>query len=129
MKMFAYAYSLIAILASFVAIPDMVHAEDHVKKTEEHLEEAIKSGKEGSTQGVVSHTEEAKKELIEENKEHPYTNLQKPIYGEHEKAQHDKEVFEEMEIAIDEAKEGHAQQAVEALERASIHLREKEQAK
>jgi hypothetical protein len=129
MKIFAYAYSLIVASASFVAVPGMVHAEDHAKKTEEHLEEAIKSGKEGSTQGVVRHTEEARKELIEENEEHPYTNLQKHIYGEHEKAEHDKEVFEEMEIAIDEAKEGHAQQAVEALERASIHLREKEQAK
>lgn len=129
MKTFAYVFSLIVALASFVAVPGMVHAEDHAKKTEEHLEEAIKSGKEGSTQGIVSHTEEARKELIEENEEHPYTNLQKPIYGEHEKAEHDKEVFEEMEIAIDEAKEGHAQKAVEALERASIHLREKEQAK
>src|SRR5687768_9289924 len=120
MKMFAY--SLIIVLTSFVAVSGVVHAEDHVKKTREHLEEAIKSGKEGSAQGVVSHTEEARKKLIEENKEHPYTNLQKSIYGEYKKAGHDKEVFEAMEIAIDEAREGYAQQAVEALERASIHL-------
>ena len=108
----------------------LVHAEeDHGKKAKEHLEEAIKSGKEGSTQGVLSHSEEARKELIEQNKDHPYTNLQKPIYGEHQKAEHDKEVFEEIEEAIEEAKEGHTQEAVEAVERASVHLREKEQSK
>ena len=78
---------------------------------------------------MLQHTEEARKELIEQNKEHPYTHLQKPIYGEHEKAEHDREVFEEMELAVDEAKEGHSKEAVEALERASEHLREKEQAK
>ena len=127
MKMFAY--SLIIVLTSFVAGPGMVHAEDRVKKTEEHLEEAIKSGREGSAQAVVRHTEEARKELIEQNKEHPYTNLQKSIYGEHKKAEHDKEVFEAMEIAIGEARQGYIQQAVEALEQARIHLREKEQAK
>jgi hypothetical protein len=127
MKMFAYG--LVIVLTSFVAIPGMVHAEDRVKKTEEHLEEAIKSAKEGSPQAVVRHTEEARKKLIEQNKEHPYTNLQKSIYGERKKAGHDKEIFEAMEIAIGEAREGYVQQAVEALERASIHLREKEQAK
>ena len=130
MKIFAYAYSLTVILAFFVSAAGMVHAEEnHGKKTEEHLEEAIKSGKEGNMQGLVSHTEEARKELIEQNKGHPYTHLQKPIYGEHEKGEHDKEVFEEMEVAIDEAKEGHVQQAVEALERASVYLREKEHVK
>ena len=55
---------------------------------------------------VCALTEEARKELIEDNKEHPYTYLQKPIYGEHEKAEHDKEIFEEMEEAITEAGEG-----------------------
>jgi cellobiose-specific phosphotransferase system component IIA len=127
--MIVYAYNLAAVLAILVASPVMVHAEDHGKKTAEHLEEAIKSGKEGSTKGVLNHIEEAKKELIEQNKEYPYTHLQKPIYGEHEKAEHDREVFEEMDIAIDEAKAGHPEQAVEALERASDHLREKEHAK
>ena len=123
------AYGLIIVLATFVAVPDMVHAEDHIKKTGEHLEEAIKSAREGSPQAVVRHTEEARKKLIEHNKEHPYTNLQKSIYGERKKAGHDKEVFEAMEIAIAEAREGYVQQAVEALEQACIHLREKEQAK
>ncbi|WP_107693920.1 small metal-binding protein SmbP [Nitrosospira sp. Nsp2] len=129
MKMIVYAINVAAVLAAFAAGLGIAYADDHSKKTSEHLEEAIRSGKEGSTQGVVSHTEEAKKELIEQNKEHPYTHLQKPIYGEHEKAEHDREVFEEMDLAIDEAKEGHSQQAVEALERASDHLREKEHAK
>lgn len=129
MKLIVYAINLAAVLTAFIAGPGVVHADDHGKKTAEHLEEAIKSGKEGRTQGVVSHTEEARKELIEQNKEHPYTHLQKPIYGEHEKAEHDREVFEEMELAIDEAKEGDSQEAVEALERASEHLREKEHAK
>jgi hypothetical protein len=78
---------------------------------------------------VGSHAEEAKKELIEDNKEHPYTQLQKPIYGEHEKAEHDKEVFEEMDIAIEEAKEGDVKDATEAAERAASHLREKEQSR
>src|SRR4029079_5663201 len=105
------------------------HAEDHGKKAQEHLREALESGKKGNTEGVRIHTEEARKELIEDNKEHPYTYLQKPIYGEHEKAEHDREVFEEMDMAIDEAKDGHSQQAVEALERASGHLWEKEHAK
>src|SRR5688572_4016078 len=123
------AYGLIIVLATFVAVPDMVHAEERVKKTGEHLEEAIKSGREGSAQAMVRHTEEARKELIEQNKEHPYTNLQKSIYGERKKAGHDKEVFEAMEIAIGEARQGYIQQAVEALEQARIHLREKEQAK
>ena len=130
MKMFTRPYSLLIILAVCVAIPGAVHAyEDHSKKAGEHLEKAIKSGKEGSVQGVISHIEEAKKELIEDNVEHPYTHIQKPIYGEHDKAEHDKEVFEEMDMAIEEAKDGHAQQAVEAVERASVHLREKVHAK
>ncbi len=124
------AFSLLAGVISLIAGAALVHAEeDHGKKAREHLEEAIKSGKEGSTNGVLSHTEEARKELIEQNKDHPYTHIQKPIYGEHQKAEHDKEVFEEIEEAIEEAKDGHTQEAVEAVERASTHLREKELSK
>ena len=129
MRMIAQVINLAMVIGIFVAGTGMACADDHGKKTAEHLEEAIKSGKQGSTQGVLQHTEEARKELIEQNKEHPYTHLQKPIYGEHEKAEHDREIFEEMELAVDEAKEGHSKEAVEALERASEHLREKEQAK
>lgn len=125
-----YAYVLLAGLIYLVPGIALVRAEeDHGKKASEHLSEAIKSGKSGSAAGVVSHTEEAKKELIEQNKDHPYTHIQKPIYGEHQKAEHDEEVFEEMDEAIDEAKEGHIQEAVEAVERASMHLREKEKSK
>ncbi|PTR06051.1 anaphase-promoting complex subunit 5 [Nitrosospira sp. Nsp5] len=123
-------YGIVTVLLSLAISIGLVHAEeDHGKKAKEHLEEAIKSGKEGSTKGILSHSEEARKELIEQNKDHPYTNLQKPIYGEHQKAEHDKEAFEEIEEAIEEAKEGHTQEAVEAVERASTHLREKEQSK
>lgn len=123
-------YGIVTVLLSLAINIGLVHAEeDHGKKAKEHLEEAIKSGKEGSTQGILRHSEEARKELIEQNKDHPYTNLQKPIYGEHQKAEHDKETFEEIEEAIEEAKEGHTQEAVEAVERASTHLREKEQSK
>ena len=126
----ASTYGIVTVLLSLAISIGLVHAEeDHGKKAKEHLEEAIKSGKEGSSKGVLSHSEEARKELIEQNKDHPYTHLQKPIYGEHQKAEHDKEVFEEIEEAIEEAKEGHTQEAVEAVERASIHLREKEQSK
>lgn len=120
-------YELLAGVVFLATPAAMVNADEHGRKAQEHLEEAIKSGKAGGTQGVVSHTEEAKKELIKQNKDHPYTNLQKPIYGEYEKVEHDKEVFEEMDVAIEEAKGGHAQEAVEAVERASSHLQEKEQ--
>jgi hypothetical protein len=107
----------------------VAHAEDHGKKAQEHLQEAIESGKKGSTEGLRIHTEEARKELIEDNREHPYTYLQKPIYGEYEKAEHDKEAFEEIDEAISEAREGHPEEAAEAAERASLHLKEKEEAR
>lgn len=111
----------------FLTNPTISHAEeeDHDKRALEHLDKAIQSGRQGNVKGISSHTEEGKKELIEANKEHPYTNLQKPIYGEHEKAEHDKEAFEEMDEAIGEAQEGHVEEAVEAVERASMHLKEK----
>ena len=125
----SYTCSFLTALIFLAASPAMASADAHGKKAQEHLEEAIKSGKEGNTKGVVSHTEAARKELIEQNKDHPYTHIQKPIYGEHEKAEHDREIFEEMDVAIDEAKGGHTQQAVEAIERASVHLQEKEQSR
>jgi hypothetical protein len=109
--------------------PISARAEDHGKKAQEHLQEAIESGKKGNAAEVLFHTEEARRELIEDNKEHPYTQLQKPIYGENEKAEHDKEAFEEIDEAIDEAEDGDAKDAAEAAARASAHLREKEEAK
>ena len=126
MKKISRACGLLAGLLFFGVSPALVGADEHGDKAHEHLEEAIESGKKGNAQGVRIHTEEAKKELIEQNKEHPYTTLQKPIYGEHEKAEHDREIFEEMDLAIEEAKEEHTKEAVEAVERASIHLEEKE---
>lgn len=130
MKMSAHLYGKAILLVAFAAICGVVHAqEDHGKKVEEHLEKALKSGKAGDAKGVISHTEEARKELIDDNEEHPYTHLHKPIYGEHQKAERDEEIFEEMDKAIEEAREGHTQEAVEAVERASRHLREKEEAK
>jgi hypothetical protein len=128
MRTFHYGFWLALVAA--VASPGAVHAdEDHGENAKKHLEQAIESGRKGDARGVGSHAEEAKKELIEDNKEHPYTQLQKPIYGEHEKAEHDKEVFEEMDIAIEEAKEGDVKDATEAAERAASHLREKEQSR
>jgi hypothetical protein len=122
-----YDYGFWTVLAAMVLSPLVVHAEeDHSKNPRTHLEQAIESGRKGDARGVGSHAKEAKRELIEENKEHPYTHLQKPIYGEHEKAEHDKEVFEEMDIAIEEAEEGDVK---DAAERAARHLREKEQSK
>jgi len=130
MKMSAHLYDKTILLVAFAAISGVVNAqEDHGKMVEEHLEKALKSGKAGDAKGVISHTEEARKELIDDNEEHPYTHLHKPIYGEHQKAERDEEIFEEMDKAIEEAREGHTQEAVEAVERASRHLREKEEAK
>ena len=123
----SYPSGLFALLICLAGNGAAAHAEDHGKKAQEHLQEAVESGKKGSAEGVRVHTEEARKELIEDNKEHPYTHLQKPIYGEHEKAEHDKEAFEEMDEAISEAREGHSKEATEAAERASIHLKEKEE--
>ena len=118
------------ILVSIAACATVVQAEeDHGENAKKHLEQAVESGRKGDAKGVGSHTEEAKRELIEENKEHPYTHLQKPIYGEHEKAEHDREVFEEMDLAIEEADEGDVKDATEAAERASWHLLEKNKSK
>jgi hypothetical protein len=106
----------------------LLHAEeDHDKKALEHLDKAIQSGREGNAKGISTHAAEGKRELIEANKEHPYTHLQKSIYGEHERAEHDKEAFEEMDEAIGEAREGHVAEAVEAVERASMHVKEKQE--
>ena len=117
-------------LLSFIMDSALVHArEDHEKKALEHLDKAIQSGKKGDAKEIGNHTEEGKRELIEANKEHPYTHLQKPIYGEHERAEHDKEVFEEMDEAISEAREGHVEEAIEAVERASTHLKEKRESR
>jgi hypothetical protein len=125
----SYPPGILLMLIFLAADNHVAHAEDHGKKAQEHLQEAIESGKKGSTEGLRVHTEEARKELIEDNKEHPYTYLQKPIYGEHEKAEHDKEAFEEIDEAIREAREGHPEEATEAAERASVHLKEKEEAR
>ena len=118
------------ILVAAAASPAVVHAEeDHGENAKKHLEQAVESGRRGDVKGLGSHAQEAKRELIEENKEHPYTHLQKPIYGEHEKAEHDREVFEEMDLAIEEAEEGDVKDATEAAERASWHLLEKDKSK
>lgn len=109
--------------------PISAHAEDHGKKAREHLQEAVESGKKGNAAEALFHMEEARRELIEDNKEHPYTQLQKPIYGEHEKAEHDKEAFEDIDEAIDETEDGDTKDAAEAAARASAHLEEKEEAK
>lgn len=124
-----YAFGLLAVV--FIAVcSETVYAEDeHRMKAVRELEKAVASGEKGNATGVVSHTEEAKKHLIEANKKHPYTHPFKPVYGHDPKAEHDKETFEEMGKAISEAKKGRAKEAGEAAKRASIHLKEKLQSK
>ena len=125
----SFAYRLLAFIY-IAACSVVVYAKDeHVKKAIQELEQAVESGKKGDAKGVARHTEEAKKHVVEENKEHPYIQPFKPVYGQEQKAEHDKETFEEMEKAIAEAKKGRAKEAGEAAGRAVTHLKEKEESK
>lgn len=103
--------------------------EDHEKLAEQHLKKAIESGRKGNAKEVARHTEEARKQLIEQNREHPYAHPNVSIYGENPKAEHDEATFEEMAKAISEAKQGNAKEAGEAARRAYIHLKKKEESK
>lgn len=102
---------------------------DHEKKAEQHLKKAIQSGKKGNAKGVARHVEEARKQLIEQNKDHPYVHPSVHIYGENPKAEHEDAAFEEIAKAIGEAKQGNAKEAGDAARRAYIHLKEKERAR
>ena len=103
--------------------------DEHAKEAEQHLEQAAESGKKGDAKGAAAHTEEAQKHVIEENKEKPYTQPSKQIYGENPKAEHDKATFEEMGKAKGHAKKGEAAEAAGHAKNAETHLKEKEQSK
>jgi hypothetical protein len=99
--------------------------DDHEKKAGESLKKAMESGKKGNAKGVVRHAEEARKQLIEENRDHPYIHSSIHIYGENPKAEQDDATFEEIAKAIGEANKGNAKEAGEAARRAYIHLKER----
>ncbi|SCY72943.1 Small metal-binding protein [Nitrosospira sp. Nl5] len=129
-SMKAVAYALLAGLIGFGGNSGIGYAqEDHEKLAEQHLKKAIESGRKGNAKEVAHHTEEARKQLIEQNKEHPYAHPIVPIYGEKQKAEHDEATFEEMAKAISAAKQGNAEEAGEAARRAYIHLKQKEQSR
>ena len=103
--------------------------EDHEKQAEQLLKKAMENGRKGNAKAVVRHTEAARSQLIERNKQHPYTHPGLHIYGENPKAEHDDAVFEEMAVAIGEARKGNARAGGEAASRACRHLKEKERSK
>jgi hypothetical protein len=124
------SYSLLVGLVSIAGNSTLVYAQDeHAKEAEQHLDQAVESGKKGDAAGVAAHTEEAQKQVIEENKEKPYTQPSKHITGENPKAEHDKATFEEMGKAKGHAKKGEAAEAAGHAKNAETHLKEKEQAK
>jgi hypothetical protein len=103
-------YSLLVGLVSIAGNSTLVYAQDeHAIEAEQHLEQAAESGKKGDAAGVATHTEEAQKHVIEENK--------------------DKAAFEEMGKAKGHAKKGEAAEAAGHAKNAETHLKEKEQAK
>ena len=124
------SYGLLVGLVSIAGNSMLVYAQDeHAKEAEQHLEKAIESGKTGDTKTEAIQTEEAEKDLIQENKEKPYTQPQKQIYGENPKAEHDKAAFEDIEKAKAHAKKGHAKEAADSAKKAETHIQEKEQSK
>jgi hypothetical protein len=124
------SYSLLVGLVSIAGNSTLVYAQDeHAKEAEQHLDQAVESGKKDDAAGVAAHTEEAQKHVIEENKEKPYTQPSKHITGENPKAEHDKATFEEMGKAKGHAKKGEAAEAAGHAKNAETHLKEKEQSK
>jgi ribonucleotide monophosphatase NagD (HAD superfamily) len=109
----------------------LAHAAEnnHSKEAEQQLEKAVESGEKSDAKEVIVHSEEAKKHLIEENKEKPYPQPLKHITGENPKAEHDEATFEEIGKAEDHAKKGEASEAVGHVKKASTHLKRKEQSK
>jgi hypothetical protein len=104
-------------------------ADEHEDKALQELKLAIRSAENQDAKGIIDHTEKAKKHLIVENREHPYTHPFVSIYGQFPKAEHDMETFEEMDKAIGEAKNGNLVKAAEAARRASVHLKQKARSK
>jgi Small metal-binding protein len=125
------SYSLLAGLIFIACNYTLAYAaeDEHAKEAEQHLEKAIESGKTGDTKSEAIQTEEAEKDLIQENKEKPYTQPSKHITGENPKAEHDKAAFEDIEKAKAHAKKGHAKAAADSAKKAETHIQEKEQSK
>ena len=122
-------YSLLAGLIFIAGNSSLSFAAHHAIEAEQHLEQATESGKKGDAAGVASHTEEAQKPVIEENKEKPYLQSSKKITAENPKAEHDKATFEEIGKAKGHAKKGEAAEAAEHAKNAESHLKQKEQTK
>ena len=127
----SYFYKLLVGLIFIAGNSALVYAveDEQAKEAEQHLEQAEESGKIGDTQGEAIHLDEAEKHLIQENKEKPYPQPSKQIYGENPKAEHDKAAFENIEKAKAHAKKGHAKKAADAAKEAETHIQEKEQSK
>lgn len=124
-----FSYSLIAfVFLSGCSTMDYAR-DEHEAKALQELEQAVRSAEIEDAGGVIDHTEKAKKHLIEENREHPYTHPFVSIYGQFPKAEHDMETFEEMDKAIGEAKKGNFTRAAAAARRASVHLKQKARSK
>lgn len=122
-KLFSYSLAAFIFLSGCSTVDYSRH--EHEEKALQELEQAVRSAEKSDAAGVINHTEKAKKHLIEENREHPYTHPFVSIYGQFPKAEHDIETFEEMDKAIGEAKKGNLARAGEAAKSASIHLKQK----
>ncbi len=125
------SYNLLATLVFISGSSMLAHAAEdpHAKEAIQHLEKAIESGKTGDTKSEAVQTNEAEKDLIQENKEKPYTQPSKHITGEYPRAEHDNAAFEDIEKAKAHAKKGHAKEAADAAKKAVTHIQEKEQSK
>lgn len=122
-KLFSYSLAVFVFLSGCSTMDYARH--EHEEKALQELEQAVRSAEKSDAAGVINHTEKAKKHLIEENREHPYTHPFVSIYGQFPKAEHDIETFEEMDKAIGEAKKGNLASAGEAARSASSHLKQK----
>jgi hypothetical protein len=130
MKEYIPGFILLAGLTGLFGSAAMGQAqEDHEKKAEQLLKKAVESGRKGDPKAVAQHTEAARNHLIQHNREHPYIHPSLHIYGENPKAGHDDALFEEMALAISEARKGNARAGGEAASRAYLHLKEKERSK
>jgi hypothetical protein len=130
MNKYIPGFILLASLAGLFGGITPGHAqEDHEKKAEQLLKKAMDSGRNGNAKAVIKYTEAARNELIQHNREHPYIHPSLHIYAENPKAEHDDALFEELALAVSEAKKGNARAGGEAASRAYLHLKEKERAK
>src|SRR5687768_14104189 len=115
MSKYIPGFILLASLAGLFGTATPGHAkENHEKKAEQLLKKAVESGGKGNAKAVARHTEAARNHLIQHNREHPYIHPSLHIYGENPKAEHDDALFEEMALAISEAKKGNARAGGEA---------------